>query len=612
MHKSAVLLFLFLCSKSLHAQLNPVNKTLPAQVKTAGRQTSSVNPAYLNTDPVLHFAFQTIADPDCKGPHCLVWEYVTTTWQDVNTDAASLNWKQALLWRHIPPGAVFGKYEISLSPFTGSNEIIQSGIIETGGKDSVLFTINYTEPAVGRGAGSKPVLKPVTNRPASMQSGVQKKLIPLFATQEDVPFNRKFYIRITALNGNKNTTGNYSNEVWLIQTRPYFIKPKNQAPQITIYDDYTITSVKYVPVHFPEPSFYGCTVVTGYDENKFEAYNKLLGKDFAQQFKQAYPVGKTICPHYDTEGKPWYKKAFNGVTGFVGKAINGASEFYNDTKNYVKNKFADAFCSDNVVKNLAAGSAGSGANQTPNGLCKKVAGYAFDGAMVAAGIPPSLPNTDDLTKMAEGQLVDLACDKMEKESGIPVPDELREEMRKEFHQQVQSSSSSRMVDCGFIRVKPHPQGFFQTAWLEIEVTRTSNNYKNKAIAGIGIQDKTERSNIYCEGCNGSDVNNKALSYNLFERAFTEVPFLKNTGDKVKLVVVLKPQESWLQTNKATGKYQRVDKAYPVNEWVNPVPPTYEGAASSSGFNTLCTQSTIRFDFGGIKVAPGVQTIFFHK
>jgi hypothetical protein len=367
-------------------------------------------------------------------------------------------------------------------------------------------------------------------------------------------------------------------------------KPKGP----TIQDDYTITNIKYVPVHFPDVRFSMCNIVTGYNMNKIDSF--FGGKSMAKQFMQAYPIGTTICPKYEEDEGAWYEKAFNGITGFIEKVVNGASEFYSDTKNYIKNKIATSVCSI--------------APSDVKSECESVAGYAFDGAMAAAGIPPSLPNMDDLTRMAEGQIVDLACDKLEKETGVPVPDFVREEIREQFHNEVKAASDSRMVDCGFLKVKPHPEGFFRTAYLEIEVTRTGYQYKNKDIAGIGIENVCNRTDIYCESC--TPTGDKNLRFNLFERTFTEVPFLPHVGDKTTLIVVLKPQESWIQKDPATGKTQRVGKAYPINEWVTPVEPTYWGAANSPGFNLLCTNSIITFDFGGMKVAEGISRTFHHQ
>lgn len=572
-------------------QISPSTKQL--QLNNAGIE------GFIQSHSLLHFAGQVITDPDCKGPQCFYWQYTTsvaTNGSFVNTQ--SFNWKQNLLWRKIPQGAMYGKYEVALSPFTNNNnEIVLSGIIPTHNKDSVLFEINYDDATNKLKVVKRDAVPatPVVTRPAKNNMGAVINNSTFLKNIDNITADRKYFVRITPLDAAKNQLPKTSNEVIFTQEWDKVWVQNESKNEPTIYSDYTITAVKYVPVHFPNSNFYGCTVITGYKEGE---WGEAPGKDFINTFKNAFPVGKTICPSYDSDDKPFYKKAFNGVTGFIIKAVDGAAAFYNDTKNYVKNKMSAAVC--------------SAAPAATKDKCQSVAGYAFDGAMVAAGIPPSLPNTDDLTKMAEGQIVDLTCDKLEQETGLPVPEVLRNEIRKEFHDNIFASSLNRMVDCGFFRVKPHPEGFFQTAYLEIEITRTGNSFKNKVIAGIGVNNKAERSNIFCENCNGNDKNNTKLSYNLFEKTFASIPFLPELGNKTKIILVLKPQESWIHYNSGTGKIKWIEKAPSYNEFYTPVPPTYEGAAQSPGFNMLYNQSIIKFDFGGFKIANNVQLSFTHQ
>jgi hypothetical protein len=541
----------------------------------------------------LHFAYKTQSEPDCKKPECFTVQYLTSNWRDITLTPGSENWNEPLVWRRIPPSALYGKFEVSLTPLPQANEILLSGIIDTKGRDSVAFNINYVEPfkSSTRETNQMQTNQKILNN--VNQSNARFKIVDktVYDKINKVPDNRTFFIRIIPLDARKNPLPNISNSVTLTQTWMKLVQTKPNAP--TIYDDYTITNVKYVPVHFPNPNFWGCNIVVGYNQSEIEKFPG--GKNTAQLFMQKFPIGTTICPKYEKDEGAWYEKAFKGVTGFIEKAVNGASNFYSDTKNFIKNKISTSICSI--------------APSEVKSECESVAGYAFDGAMVAAGIPPSLPNMDDLTKMAEGQIVDIACDKLEKETGVPVPDVVKDKIKEEFHQQVKASSDSRMVDCGFLKVKPHSEGFFKTAYLEIEVTRTGNKYKNKAIAGIGIEDVCDRNDIYCENC--YPMGNKNLRFNLFERTYTEVPFLPNVGDKTTVMVVLKPQESWIHDNPKTGKIEKVGKDYSINKFTTPVEPTYEGAANSPGFNTLCNKSTITFGFGGIKVAQGVNRTFYH-
>ena len=262
------------------------------------------------------------------------------------------------------------------------------------------------------------------------------------------------------------------------------------------------------------------------------------------------------------------------MTGFAISLVNGAAEFYNSSKNYVKGEIASSVCS-----------------VAPSGVqseCEFAAGAAFDGAMIAAGIPPSLPNTDDLIQMAEGQIVDLACDQIE--------------------QELKNSASKGTVNCGFLNVKPHPESQFRTAYLVIEVTKVSNRFPDTKNIVFSIENQSERKDIYCENCSPGFSSN-TLKFNQFEEAFVRVPNLENVGDKTKILVVLKPQESWVDRDPKTNKIRSIGKPLPYNEFVTPVSPTYEGATHSEGFYTLNTKSQLTFKISNLKIADGVNTVF---
>ena len=91
-----------------------------------------------------------------------------------------------------------------------------------------------------------------------------------------------------------------------------------------------------------------------------------------------------------------------------------------------------------------------------------------------------------------------------------------------------------------------------------------------------------------------------------------MPFLPNVGDKVKLIVVLRPQESWIHNNKSTGKMKHIEAAPPFNEWYTPVTPDYEGITRSNGCFLLIhgIKSFIKFNVG-LTNAGGLNTTFYH-
>ncbi|MBL0146949.1 MAG: hypothetical protein IPP48_15745 [Chitinophagaceae bacterium] len=235
------------------------------------------------------------------------------------------------------------------------------------------------------------------------------------------------------------------------------------APQNYLANDYTITNIKYVPVHFPESDFANCTVIADYNfppkpnpPSQSSAFglkdNDIFGlkqDNFEEYFRAAFPIGTTLCPEPPKE-KAWYEKAFDGVTGFTLKTINGASKFYNDVVNYAQDKFVELQCNSGTAGYVINPATKLQEKAGPE-VCGAIASTVFKGGMVAVGIPPSLPNVDDLTAMAEGQVVDLACDNIEDYTGAPVPEFVREEMRKEFHDKLVKKSKEGIVNSGFLK-----------------------------------------------------------------------------------------------------------------------------------------------------------------
>jgi hypothetical protein len=605
MHRLIFIILLLSQNSFSFAQIKPVTRVNISSkinnIDIANIRSVDVLSSVYST---LHFASYIPNDPDCKNPTCYYWDFISS--KQISKGANGINsWKERVMWRKIPQGAMYGRYEISLSPFAVNNTIIKSGIVETKGLDSVYFEINYAdeEKPIGVVANkmppitSKPKLTPPISRPIkennTIQSNENPALIKINPSIYSTILNnngRRFYIRIVPLNANKNPLQKISNDITITE---YEWKPKPiTKPEPTLYDDYTITNIKYIPVNFPNPNYYSCAIVVSYNENMFASYPSI-----AKSFKDAFPIGTTICPQ-PPKDKAWYEKAFDGVTGFAAKTIDGASKFYSEAKEFAKSQTVGQIC------NTLSGEAKK--------KCNGAADFAVDAALVACGVPPTLPNTDDLTKLAEGQVVDLACDRIESESGVPIPDAARNELKKQIHNKLESESNKGLTNAGFVNVKPHPLGFFQTAYLEIEVTRTSKTVNAKKITGLSISNQCDRPDKFCNNCNEFYGKDKIASYYLFDNTFTEIPFLEEVGEKTKLFVVLKPKESWVHWNKQVGQIDRISYSPPFGEWYTPLPPTYEGASISPGFQLLSNKSIIKFNFGSFKIANGVNTSFTHK
>ena len=638
-------------------------ETPPAQ-RQANKPDAPISFDVLNKDVLNYFAnsfsLLQFSNYNAGGKEfASYWEFNKTTTNEISTEyPKTKNWKKTVTWRKIPVGTAFGLWQISTQPFSLINDpnftgVIRTGEIPTNGIDSVYFEINYTDDENMERRDKLPGLK-IKNKPIPIQvikTPVQNNDINKIESNNtiannevkintrasgnsnsnstinpitDLPLSkfklfgdgtRKFYIRLIPLDVNKKPLEKISNEVVLIE--------KNQkpwipaAPQNYLANDYTITDVKYVPVHFPEGEFLDCTVITDYNfpapsnpPSQSSAFGlkdndifALQSDKFNDYFRAAFPIGTTLCPTPPKE-KAWYEKAFNGVTGFTKETINGASKFYNDVVSYAQDKFVELNCNSGTLGKVINPASNLQEAAGPE-VCGAIASTVFKGGMAAVGIPPSLPNVDDLVSMAEGQIVDLACDNLEGYTGVPVPEFVREEIRKEFHDKLVKQSKAGIVNNGFFKVKPHPRGQFQTAYLEIEVTRTGSSYKDRGNVSFSVNDNTTRT------IETGQKEKKELSINLFESTSTQVPFLANVGDKTKVYIILKPQESYVHYDNNTKAISRISTS-PQLGWYNPPTPTYQGYTNTTGWSMMYGKGSItKFSFG-LKIAAGQWPSFFNK
>lgn len=655
-----IFIFSFFCAHHAFAQTPSVRKTNQAGNPVI-KNTTIVRPVKADTSPslqlqlpakvlndflaanfsLLQYAYLLPNDPDCKNSSCMYWEFAKNRTHEIGKESVSKNWKEMLMWRRIPAGTVYGRWEISTLPFPpggapGFTGIISQGIVETKGADSVYFQLNYVdalnmqrrEPGKIeiKNAGAVRINKPGVIDGQNRSSDIKANAAPfifdnnvLSKFQLNEHGERKFYIRIVPLDANKNSLQKISNDITM---QEHFYEWKPPPPQEYLANDYAITSVKYVPVHYPENQFANCTVITSYNNPpkpgnqsldpwglNDKAVFELSKENFDAYFQKAFPVGAILCPQPPKE-KSWYEKAFDGVTGFLKKAIDGAANFYNSTKQYLKDKFKEFNCNANgtiaVINPVTKLQEAAGPE-----VCEALSGAAFDYGMAAVGLPPSLPNTDDLTKMAEGQIVDLACDKLEAETGLPVPDAAREAIRKQFHDNLEKETSKGIVNCGTFNVKPDPRGQFQTAYLVVEVTRIAKVCTKKGIVGFNVSDETFRQ-FSSWNAKEKKMESRNIKCNMFESTSSAVPYLENIGDKTTVYIILKPQESYTQIDKNTGVVTSVSRSPQLGEWYTPPTPTYEGYTHTTGFQVLSNGGSATTFSLALKKAEGVTSVYINK
>lgn len=200
------------------------------------------------------------------------------------------------------------------------------------------------------------------------------------------------------------------------------------------------------------------------------------------------------------DDKKWWEKIgdfFSDVVDWVTDAVNWVSKAYDS----IQKTAVDAACS--------------------------VAGEKYRGAfemglnigMAAMGVPPAIPNFDELTEMGTDYLVEMA---VEQATGVGVDPAIAREaaergvdaLQKELEHHTNGGGSGAWY-------KPDPDYYYRPAYMNVEIR---NNNKEPSFASLG----TIRIEVEDE---------KGMS-DLFHRAYFRIPSLK-PGERITLPVYLK-------------------------------------------------------------------------
>ncbi|MEX0851880.1 MAG: hypothetical protein WD036_01150 [Bauldia sp.] len=221
-----------------------------------------------------------------------------------------------------------------------------------------------------------------------------------------------FYVRILPIYGPAVTlpAGQPSNVI-----RVYYAgAPPPQAP-IKIYDTspphlFSVRLVSFTPPDFENPNRWGCVVVEGYKEPLVG-----VGGDI---WKSAYPVGGEVCPASFKGGSSYQITSFgefvDWLSGGVTDAMDWVSERYEDLKQVAV---------DIVMKytpfGLQCEAIGKLIDDDAPGYCELAANIAVNAGLAALGLPPSIPNYNQLIDQGVDHAVELAVAEIEAQTGVP-------------------------------------------------------------------------------------------------------------------------------------------------------------------------------------------------
>lgn len=575
-----------------------IDKTPPVNKSVRTGAANHLVAELLPPPNLLWSAHYVASDPDIK-PAVWVYEYHAGELQYSTNKNEIPQWQSEFVWTHIPSGAVAARFDISSHPFPADDEIFFNGIVDTRiiqktAADTVRFSISYKEKALpGQiNPGKSRVISPVKSR-STVFTASTSSLLSASAAYGN------YYVRITPLDAAGKAIAKPGNAIKIVPDIIKWPPPPIPTSEDSLQSDYEITSVKYTSMHYPEQQYANCIVVTEYNDNfNVGPTGSSWDKQIKDAFKQAFPVGMIICPSPPSEPS-WYEKAFNSVTDAVKIAVNGASKVYSETKNYLKTKFSEYMCNyDPVVSTNKKLLEQTGADKkTIDDGCNTATGVAFEAAMTYAGMPPSIPNYDEMCRMAKGQIVDLLIQKASEQTGMPCDETCRQLIMDGYDKMVAESAAKNIQNGGFFNYKPDPRGQYRLPYVEIEITRKRQTQKGASIISSLYFTPGVEKTFNLADTKGQPYSKTINSYDLYEKIQLPVPYLKNAGDKIKLVAVLTPKFAYANFGCADGRLNNIDTRQHFCAGINMI-ETGEDPKNSSGYSMMVENAMININPAG--------------
>ena len=496
--------------------------------------------------------------------------------EDITINEDASNKKRTLSFSTTNPSIKQGLLQISLTPFNGevNHPIIYSKNVNIG--DFILdFGKKFTSPEeVIIGSQNNVYSEPNTallNNSANNNIFANKQIIIntesdkiLFSALETnlitdlIKVYPKYYLRVIPMNNSK-IVGLPSNDVSV-----EIVASQNSS--ITLYsvaDLYDVTITEFTPLLAPDNEICPYAVILDTDWS----YTDLITNE---KTIIAY-AGQRICPSpYMGIGEDaWYESLWNAIKS----GLSWVSEAYNVLKSSIVDVVGSAVCfgSSDCETALSAG---------------------LDIGLAAMGIPPSIPNFDELMDQGFNYL----ASELAEQAGCPdvvckelIKDQLESalELTKNNNPSCPGETEAHQMGieplCLPADVKSHwdPLATYRDAKIVLEITR---NYKdvNPSTEVNGDYRVTLTSTAFNSGPVGSWITNiepngksmqitQPLNSFLFDTVVISIPDLEK-GEKIEIPINLVAADYWIPGHKelmdgwTTVIYKDGWPQYQYNDW----------------------------------------------
>lgn len=359
-----------------------------------------------------------------------------------------------------------------------------------------------------------------------------------------------YFVRVLPVT-NGQPAGAPSNTVKITYDPNSGIKVSFTAPPVPNVIYYDVKILDFTGVHVPEWQYEFCVVVV---EN-----NAPQGSFWA-----VHKPGTVLCPEKDKGGNGDF---LSDLSDAIADAFDFISGLYNDLSDWVTD-LVDKLNPLCIQAKLASEAIGEGQQQVKD-ACHFVAVAVVTAAKTYAGLPPSLPNFDQLTEIGKDNLVELAAQELENQ-GIPCPEDCKNVIRKGIDyslEQVKKSASnssctSEAEEAGYkklclpsyILTKPDPRGQPAPAVVQVQVTRRPKTTggdipePQSCAVSIGVQAKNDShlGQVFITQA-GFDWNGAPIEGKLFTGggAFPNL----QPGESTVIPIILDPYPYWLSGHK---------------------------------------------------------------
>ena len=392
----------------------------------------------------------------------------------ISNERTDLNWK--FQWSTSQKGTEKAIYQVSLFPFNNTSDnwknppgLVLSGNVGQVRTDGTRLIFNLdiariNQAAMGRQKIPLPkkTVRSGKSSPTLIKKSFQVKEKSLRISVKPVSTDRQlgrmvlgpkpaipiltYYIRIVTLKANNTMIGlpskpaifHYGKQTESV-VKWYGDPSKSTPPPREKINNPIFKILEYRPFHDYRPDW---------------PYRYVITKDVNLIGLQYHKGQKVHWPPNSGSNSIWDKVSdtFGSLVDFVKKGVNAISEGYQSIKNQVLEFAVNLF---------------PGCGEYPP--CQTGLAFAMDYGLAAIGLPPSVPNFDDLKTMGKDYLVQYAAE----QSNLPVEDAVK--VIEKYMEEIDNTASAG----GWYKLDTSYQ--YSDAMLLIEVSNPTSTPTNPAV-----------------------------------------------------------------------------------------------------------------------------------